>query len=208
MNANLKNSLSTFQKTKDQADHRVLLSLLSALGDNPEVSQRRLAGDLGVALGLVNTYLKRCVVKGWIRAREISPQRISYFLTPEGFSEKSRMVSDYLSRSLHFFRDAKHQCEVAFSVCAKNKWKNIALFGAGDLRDIAVLVATSAGVCVTLLDADSNADLSGFDAVLITDVLNPQAIYDSIKNQISKEKLLLLELLHISNHDFSMEISA
>ena len=193
MNANLKNSLSTFQKTKDQADHRVLLSLLSALGNNPEVSQRRLAGDLGVALGLVNTYLKRCVIKGWIRAREISPQRISYFLTPEGFSEKSRMVSDYLSRSLHFFRDAK---------------QNIALVGAGDLRDIAVLVAPSAGVCVALLDTESNADLSGFDAVLITDTLNPQTIYDSLKCQIPKEKLLLLELLHISDHYFSMERSA
>ena len=118
------------------------------------------------------------------------------------------MVSDYLSRSLHFFRDAKYQCETAFSVCVKNEWKNIALVGAGDLRDIAVLVATSAGICITLLDTDSNADLSSFDAVLITDVLNPQAIYDSVKNQISKEKLLLLELLHISDHDFEMEQSA
>ncbi len=208
MNANLKNSLSTFQKTKDQTDHRVLLSLLSALGDNPQVSQRRLAGDLGVALGLVNTYLKRCVVKGWIRAREISPQRISYFLTPEGFSEKSRMVADYLSGSLHFFRDAKHQCDAAFSVCLKNEWKNIALVGAGDLRDIAVLVADGAGLCITLVDIENDINFGSFDAILITDVTNPQAIYDSLKGAMPKERLILMELLHVSDHEFEMERGA
>ncbi len=197
--------MSTFQKTKDQADHKVLLSLLSALGDNPEVSQRRLAGDLGVALGLINTYLKRCVVKGWIRAREVSPQRISYFLTSEGFSEKSRMVADYLSRSLHFFRDAKHQCDTAFAFCVKNGWKNIALVGAGDLRDIAVLVAHGAGVHVTSVDIENAFDLSSFDAVLITDVVNPQTSYDLLKNAMPKERLLVLELLHISDHDFKVE---
>ena len=200
--------MSTFQKTKDQADHKVLLNLLSALGDNPEVSQRRLAGDLGVALGLINTYLKRCVIKGWIRAREVSPQRISYFLTPEGFSEKSRMVADYLSRSLHFFRDAKHQCDTAFAFCAKNGWKNIALAGDGDLKDIAILVAHGAGVHVASLDIQNNADLSSFDAVLITDVINPQATYDSLKNVMPKERLLLLDLLHIADHDFKVEQSA
>ncbi len=208
MNASFKNSLSTFQKTKDQAEHKVLLNLLSALGSNPEVSQRRLAGDLGVALGLINTYLKRCVVKGWIRAREVSPQRISYFLTPEGFSEKSRMVADYLSRSLHFFRDARHQCDTAFEICVKSSWKNIALVGAGDLRDIAVLVAHGAGVHVTLVNINEcNFDLNQFDAILITDVLNPQASYDLIKNTVPKERLLLLELLHISDHDFVVEQS-
>ncbi len=208
MNAGFKNSLSTFQKTKDHADHRVLLNLLSALGDNPQVSQRRLAGDLGVALGLINTYLKRCVLKGWIRAREVSPQRISYFLTPEGFSEKSRMVADYLSRSLHFFRDAKHQCDTAFSVCLKNEWKNIALVGAGDLRDIAVLVADGAGVCITLVDIENDINFGSFDAILITDVTNPQAIYDSLKGIMPKERLILMELLHVSDHEFEMEQSA
>jgi hypothetical protein len=196
--------LSTFQKTKDQAEHKVILNLLSALGDNPEVSQRRLAGDLGVALGLINTYLKRCVVKGWIRAREVSPQRISYFLTPEGFSEKSRMVADYLSRSLHFFRDAKSQCDLAFALCIKNGWKNIALVGAGDLRDIAVLVAHGAGVHVTSIDIGSNLNINAFDAVLITEVINPQASYDLLKNVVPKERLLVLDLLHISDHDFEL----
>lgn len=190
--------MSTFQKTKDQAESKVLLNLLSAVEGNPEVSQRRLSGDLGVALGLVNTYLKRCVVKGWIRAREVSPKRISYFLTPEGFSEKSRMVAEYLSRSLYFFRDAKHQCEAAFAFCLQNGLKNIALVGEGDLRDIAALVSSGAGISVSFMDADS--DFNNIDAVIVTDVMNPQATYDALKGKVSFEKLLVLELLHISTH--------
>lgn len=201
MNTCVKNSLSTFQKTKDQAESKVLLSLLSAVEGNPEVSQRRLSGDLGVALGLVNAYIKRCVVKGWIRAREVSPKRISYFLTPEGFSEKRRMVADYLSRSLNFFRDAKNQCEFAFELCLKNGWKNIALAGEGDLRDIAALVAVGAGINVVFLNMQENFD--NIDAVIITDVINPQATYDALKNNFACEKLLVLKLLHISTQDIA-----
>ena len=93
------------------------MGLLNAIEKNPSFTQRGLSSDLGVALGLMNQYLKRCVTKGWVRASQVSPRRIAYFLTPEGFKEKSQMVRDYLSSSLSFFRDARSQCDVVFRVC-------------------------------------------------------------------------------------------
>ncbi len=74
----------------------------------------------------MNQYLKRCVTKGWVRASQISPRRITYFLTPEGFKEKSRMVKDYLARSMTFFRDARAQCEEVFAHCKAQGWSKIA----------------------------------------------------------------------------------
>src|SRR3989338_10731562 len=92
-----------FQQLKDHTEQQVVLRLLSALDKNPETSQRKLASDLGIALGLINTYLKKCVVKGWVRATQVSAKRIGYFLTTDGFAEKSHMVKDYLARSVSFF---------------------------------------------------------------------------------------------------------
>jgi len=67
-----------------------MVHLLSEIDRNPSFTQRSLASELGIALGLMNHYLKRCITKGWIRASQISPRRISYFLTSEGFAETQR----------------------------------------------------------------------------------------------------------------------
>ena len=145
---------------------------------------------------MMNQYLKRCISKGWVRASQVSPRRISYFLTPEGFKEKSLMVKDYLSHSLTLFRDAKAQCEEIFDICQKNGWKKIGLVGEGDLADIARLVAQSFGVSV---DAYSiGGDSQGFGAFLVVDMVTPQVTYDFLRQHIEKHRLFALGVLQVS----------
>ena len=188
--------MAAFQDTRQHTEQKVMVHLLTEIEGNPSFTQRGLASELGIALGLMNHYLKSCVTKGWIRATQISPRRISYFLTPEGFKEKSHMVKDYLARSLTFFRDARSQCEVLFAECQQKGWQKIGLVGAGDLADIAQLVAQGNDLQVSLVS--QNADLKAYDAILITDVINPQGTYESIRNKVDPNRLLTLYLLHIS----------
>lgn len=213
--------MAIFQNIREQTEQKVMVHLLTEIEGNPSFTQRGLAGELGIALGLMNQYLKRCLTKGWIRASQVSSHRITYFLTPAGFKEKSLMVGDYLARSFTFFRDAKAQCEEAFIDCKTNGWLNIALVGSGDLADIAKLVAHGIGVGVNIMDlediigsmnqcvdADSmidedklnlkKIDLKVYDAVLVTDVINPQSTYDAIHEKVEYQRLLTLKLLHIS----------
>ena len=144
--------MSAFQDTREQTEQKVMVHLLSEIDRNPSFTQRSLASELGIALGLMNHYLKRCITKGWIRASQISPRRITYFLTPEGFAEKGQMVTHYLARSLTFFRDARAQCEEVFAECKIQGFVNIALIGAGDLADIAKLVVHGTGLQVCVVD--------------------------------------------------------
>jgi DNA-binding MarR family transcriptional regulator len=188
--------MPTFQNTREQTEQKVMVQLLSEIERNPSFTQRCLAGELGIALGLMNQYLKRCITKGWVRASQISPRRITYFLTPQGFSEKSLMVTDYLSRSMAFFRDARAQCEEIFEKCEKQRWKKIALVGAGDLSDIAQLVANSLAISVEITNAAT--DFENYDAIIITDVVNPQKTYDDIKERVEDSRLFSPVLLHIS----------
>jgi len=99
--------VATFQKTRNKTEQKVLMGLLNAIEKNPSFTQRGLSSDLGVALGLMNQYLKRCVTKGWVRASQVSPRRIAYFLTPEGFKEKSQMVREYLQKNPEARTEAK-----------------------------------------------------------------------------------------------------
>ena len=69
---------------------RILLGLLESVERGEVQSQRRLASELGIALGLVNAYLKRCIRKGLVKMRDAPARRYAYYLTPRGFAEKSR----------------------------------------------------------------------------------------------------------------------
>jgi hypothetical protein len=188
--------MAAFQDTREQTEQKVMVHLLSEIERNPSFTQRGLAGELNIALGLMNQYLKRCMTKGWVRASQVSPRRISYFLTPEGFKEKSHMVKDYLARSMTFFRDARAQCEEAFEFCKAQGWSKIALVGGGDLSDIAKLVASHNEFMIDVVSTKD--DLTEYDAVIVTDVINPQGTYDAIKHKVDYHRLLTLNLLHIS----------
>ena len=188
--------MAAFQDTRQQTEQKVMVHLLTEIEGNPSFTQRGLASELGIALGLMNQYLKRCLTKGWIRASQISPRRIAYLLTPEGFKEKSHMAADYLARSLTFFRAARTQCNTLFETCCHKGWQKVALVGEGDLADIAQLVAQGKGLDVTIVNGP--IDLTAYDAVVVTDVLNPQKTYDDLKGKVDPARLLTLYLLHIS----------
>jgi len=63
-------------------DHKAF-QLLSEVADEQPVSQRVLAKRLGIALGLVNSYLKNFVAKGFIRIKNYPHNRYAYLLTPK-----------------------------------------------------------------------------------------------------------------------------
>src|SRR5271157_2281578 len=103
----------------DEPDNaRIVLGLLESVERDGAQSQRKLASDLGIALGLVNAYLKRCVKKGLVKIGQAPARRYAYYLTPHGFAEKSRLTVEYLSSSFGFFRQAKADCGAALRLAA------------------------------------------------------------------------------------------
>ena len=79
--------------TAPEREEQLVLELLDAVGKRSDLSQRHLAHHMGVALGLANSYLKRCVRKGLIKITEVPANRYLYYLTPKGFTEKSRLTA-------------------------------------------------------------------------------------------------------------------
>src|ERR1700730_1091764 len=94
----------------EHESERIVLGLLNSVEHDGDRSQRRIAAELGIALGLVNAYLKRCVKKGLVKVHDAPARRYAYYLTPQGFTGKSRLTVQYLSHSFSFFRLAKGDC--------------------------------------------------------------------------------------------------
>ena len=197
-----------------------MLGLLSAIERDSRVTQRSLSKDLGIALGLANAYLKRCVTKGLVKVRQVPLNRYAYYLTPHGFSEKSRLTAEYLTISFNFFRDARTQCATLLDSAVREKWRRIVLIGAGELAEIAILSAAEHPVeIVSVVDdrvghsrcagvpivADVAAALraGGIDGFLVTDTQAPQAAYDRAADALAAtgyapDRILAPPMLHIS----------
>ena len=105
-------AVETF-KRRDQVSDEIVLGVLDVVENDPAVTQRSVANELGIALGLANAYLKRCVRKGLIKVGQVPTRRYAYFLTPQGFAEKSRLTFEYMSHSFALFRRAKADCSAA-----------------------------------------------------------------------------------------------
>ena len=186
--------------------------MLDIIETHRHVTQRGLAGELGIALGLTNMYLNRCINKGLVKVRKAPARRYAYYLTARGFSEKARLTAKYLSRSLSFFRVAREDCSELFADCAGKGMKRIALVGAGDLCEIATLAAHDSGIGVAaVLDEDTNRQqvagvpivrdltaLADLDAVVITDMKDPQAAYDCMTARLGSDRVFFPSLLRLS----------
>ena len=73
----------------------IQLKVLRSLEENPEITQRELAAELGVSLGKTNYCLKALIEKGWVKANNFKNSNnkaaYAYLLTPRGLEEKARI---------------------------------------------------------------------------------------------------------------------
>jgi len=132
-------------------DDQLTLQLLSAIEERSDVSQRDLASQLGIALGLTNSYLKRCTRKGFVKVKEVPANRYLYYLTPKGFTEKSRLTARFLSSSLKFYRQSAESCSELFHCCEENDWSRVVLCGVSDLAEIACTHSTGRALNVAAI---------------------------------------------------------
>ena len=188
---------------------RIVLNLLESVGRDGGRSQRMWAAEFGVALGLVNSYLKFCVRKGYIKVRRIPAQRYVYFLTPKGFAEKSRLTILLLSNSLAFFRQARADCTQVLKIAESRGWKRVVLAGASELAEISTLCAigTDVSICALVdggfegerfLDlpvAQDFAAAGNFDGVIVTDRFSPQEKFNAAVAACGEERVLAPSLL-------------
>src|SRR3972149_9577971 len=111
------------------ADHFKSLQILDELSNNDSLTQRDLSSRLGIALGLVNSYIKNLVAKGYLTVKTIPSKRYAYYLTPKGFAEKTRLTYDLLHDYTRIYREARQNLQNLFHDLQAAGVKKIVLAG-------------------------------------------------------------------------------
>jgi EPS-associated MarR family transcriptional regulator len=89
--------------------------VLRLIEENPEMSQRQIADELGVSLGGVNYCLKALVDKGLIKVKNFrnsnNKMAYAYFLTAKGIKEKAALTKAFLKRKMKEYELLKAEIE-------------------------------------------------------------------------------------------------
>ena len=192
--------------TKQEESGDLTLGVLEAIDSKKSITQRSIAKDLDMALGLVNSYLKRCVKKGFIKIQQAPKNRYLYYLTPKGFSEKAKLTAEFLTSSFTFFRKSRDQIEEILENCNKKNWKKILLFGNSELAEITSLYSKNYEVQIIQVYNTSNLrdskqddfpPVSDLDAIILTDLTSSQESYEQLITIYKSKPILVPKLLKV-----------
>ena len=185
-----------------------IINFLSQLEKKKIISQSSLAKTVLISLGMTNAILKKAISKGFVKAKAAPYKRYIYYLTKEGFTEKTRLVREYLDSSLNFFKKAK-LAYLKILIEIKKKNYEIVLVGDGDLVDICKLSLLHENLKISghmkfskqkkLKYEFNNTKKSIINrAFVIVESQNPQLIYDNLLSSSEQINVYYPKFLHIS----------
>lgn len=172
--------------------------LISEIAKEEPLSQRELARRLGIALGLVNSYLKNLIAKGYVRVKNFPKNRYAYLLTPQGVAEKSRLAYQHLKYFTNLYTITRQDYLALFRALSAGKMRNVAFCGVDEVTEIAYLSLAETDLeLITVMDDElGGSDFFGLPVVTIANgVLS--ACQGIILTSLKKEDLLLEQLARL-----------
>lgn len=194
---------------QDKREASLTLEILEAIETRSDVTQRRLAKQMGIALGLANSYLRRCVRKGLVKIQQAPRNRYAYYLTRKGFAEKSRLTLEYLTSSFDYYNHAGASMVESYCEIAHAGRHRVLFAGMSELAEIASVRAHDFDVdIVGTWDAGSKVnrfigrpvwtaleDADDFDVALVTDLVDPHQTYECLVTACDSEQIKVPQLL-------------
>ncbi|MBE1290336.1 MAG: MarR family EPS-associated transcriptional regulator [Rhodobacteraceae bacterium] len=100
---------------RDKLREDVKFRILRSLQDNPEMTQRELAKQVGVSTGGIHYVLNALVEKGMLKLSNFTAaedkRRYAYKLTPQGIAEKARLTRRFMIRKLAEYEALKAEID-------------------------------------------------------------------------------------------------
>jgi predicted transcriptional regulator len=138
MKADVSNKANPRPVEKD-GDFLHTFQILDEVSKGKPITQRDLSHKLGIALGMINSYLKRLAHQGYIQIVQAEGKRLHYLLTPQGIAQKSFLTYRYIKRSYQVYSDARGRMARFFDELESDHVKTVVLYKATVVAEIAVM---------------------------------------------------------------------
>ena len=192
----------------DKIDVRTL-KFLKEIDNDHTPSQRDLSRKLDVSLGLVNSFIRRLVHKGYLKITTVPKNRVKYILTPKGAAEKTRLTYQYVQHSFTFYKRTREKLKRLFKELMAQQVKRVVFYGISDFAEIAYISLQETPIrMVAIIDEKKEGkmflgelinnpamlDSILFDKIIITYMIEKDAALEKLlKKGIPRSKLVMLE---------------
>ncbi len=157
--------------------------ILDMIEKNPNVTQREMSRPIGIAVSMVNAYLDKFEKDNLIKRKKHSSKIVEYYVTKYGSERKKLLSIAYLNATQQLYNSAKEYIE-SYLIQLENKgFKNILLYGAGE-------------VCEILLNAIRSSKLVNIKAQAIVD-----DNIEKVGNKIGSTSIISRDSIVCFDHD-------
>jgi DNA-binding MarR family transcriptional regulator len=176
--------------------------ILDMIEKNPNITQREMSKTIGIAVSMINDYLNIYEKDKLIKREKHSTKTVEYFVTKKGTERRKVLNIGYLKSAQSLYNSAKENIEKFLKQIEEKGFKNVLLYGAGEVAEILLsTLKSSDGItisCLAIIDDDyskqsnylistkiiSLSEISKYehDGILISSFTNRSAIRDSLNS--------------------------
>ncbi len=185
------------------------LNFFKVIENAEEKTQKKISSEISTSIGFANALIKKFLKKGIIKVKQAPYKRFIYYLTPDGFANKIKLVKEYIDESLNFFRKIRKEFN---EVIVKDNASGFYLYGAGEICEIAILsLQEKEKKIVAIIDTNTKQKKYfnynvikklpknlGNKKIILTSKDNAQEIYFDLIQKVDKSKLLVINSLYVS----------
>ena len=133
------------------------LRLLEEVEGTPNLSQRKLAHHLGIALGVANILVRNHAKRGYIRITRLGWRRWAYVLTPAGMARKISLTFAYIEGFVDHYSRVRSLLRDDLSGLTLSSESRVAILGTSELAELAYLALRDLGISdIDVFDRDSS----------------------------------------------------
>jgi DNA-binding PadR family transcriptional regulator len=195
------------------------LRVLELVEERDRITQRGVATELEIALGMANALIKRLVHKGYIKVKDAPSRRYKYYITPEGFIEKGRLVSKYIANSFKFFGEVRRDYEMLADQVSASQGTGVCCVGTGEVMEIAQMVFAAHNIeVVCVLDVLANEGeqylqnfrdipdeiASQIECLVITETRRPHKVFEILVSTGGDKEILAPAFMKINKSSFQL----
>jgi EPS-associated MarR family transcriptional regulator len=118
---------STSRRSQLQED--TYFRVMRMLQDNPDLTQREIAQQLGVSTSGLNYCLNALIDKGWVKVQNFQNSKNKfkyvYLLTPQGIAEKMALTDRFLKRKMTEYEALKSEIEALQREAGRSDIKDV-----------------------------------------------------------------------------------
>ena len=189
------------------------LRVLELVEERDKITQRGVASELEIAVGMANALIKRLVLKGYIKVKDAPSRRYCYYITPEGFMEKGRLVSKYIANSFKFFGEARRDYDAIACQISVGQVTGVCCVGTGEVMEIAQMVFATHNIeVVCVLDVLAHEGQRHFQSyfdipkemvsrighLVITETRRPHKVFEIMASTEVDKEILAPAFMQIS----------